>query len=102
MRTVQEPHLSHHDQWRLACDLSAPGPAPNEEEEGDSRFGKRWYMTVIALLYIGICRLGGFILLITIYHSTVRVDHLLLPEHHAAAAEASAGAAAAAETGSSV
>lgn len=57
MRTVQEPRLSHHDQWRLACDLSAPGPAPAEEEEGDTRFGKRWYMTVIALLYIG--RRGG-------------------------------------------
>ena len=58
MRTVQEPRLSHHDQWRLACDLSAPGPAPAEEEETDTRFGKRWYMTVIALLYIG--RLRGF------------------------------------------
>ena len=99
MRTVQEQHhLSHHDQWRLACDLSAPSPAPAEEEEADSRFGKRWYMTVIALLYIG--RLGGA--LIIIYHSTVRVDHLLLPEHHAAAEETRAGAAAAAETGSSV
>ena len=99
MRTVQEQHLSHHDQWRLACDLSAPGPAPNEEEEeADSRFGKRWYMTVIALLYIG--RLGGA--LIIIYQSTVRVDNLLLPEHHAAAEETRAGAAAAAETGSSV
>ena len=53
VRTAQEPPLSHHNQWRLACDLSAPGPAPTEEEEGDTRFGKRWYMTVIALLYIG-------------------------------------------------
>ena len=64
MRTVQEPHLSHHDQWRLACDLSAPGPAPNEDEETDTRFGKRWYMTVIALLYIG--RRGVHCLLIKV------------------------------------
>ena len=69
VRTVQEPPLSHHDQWRLACDLSAPGTATAEEEEGDIRFGKRWYMTVIALLYIG--RLRGFILL-TIYLSLHR------------------------------
>ena len=41
-------------------------------------------------------------LLLIIYQSTVRVDHLLLPEHHAAAEETRAGAAAAAETGSSV